>query len=133
LILLDTHAVIWLAEGSPKLGPKSRALADDALAGTTLTVSAISFWEVAMLRRKGRIVLHQSAAAWRAGLLEMGLTEIGIDGEIAVAAAKLADIHEDPADRIIVATASRAGATLITADRRIQEWSGELRTQDARA
>lgn len=133
MIVLDTHALIWLSEGAPKLGPGARKLADDALADEALAVSAISFWEVAMLRRRGRIELNQPVGAWRSGLLEVGLLEIGIDGELAVTAAELADFHEDPADRLIVATAARLGATLVTADRRIRDWSGDLRCHDARA
>jgi PIN domain nuclease of toxin-antitoxin system len=133
LTLLDTHALIWLSEGSARLGPRARSLADRALAEGTLAVSAISFWEVAMLRRGGRIELNQPVDAWRAGLLEKGLVEIGIDGELAIAAAELADFHDDPADRLVVATASRLGATLVTADGRIRDWPGELRRHDARA
>jgi PIN domain nuclease of toxin-antitoxin system len=97
-----------------------------------LAVSAISFWEVAMLRRKGRIGLNQPVDSWRTGLLEMGLTEIALDGEIAIAAAELAGLHNDPADRIIVAAASRAAATLVSADGRVLEWPGALRVHDAR-
>jgi len=132
VILLDTHALIWLSEGSSRLGPRARRLLDEALRNDMLAVSAISFWEVAMLRRKGRIGLNQPVDSWRTGLLEMGLTEIALDGEIAIAAAELAGLHNDPADRIIVAAASRAAATLVSADGRILEWPGALRVHDAR-
>lgn len=132
MILLDTHVLIWLSEGSGKLGYRSKELADDALSAEELAVSAISFWEVAMLRRAGRIELNQPVDAWRTRLLDTGLVEIGIDGETAVTAAELGNFHEDPADRIIVATASRLSATLVTADGRIRDWPGDLRRHDAR-
>ena len=55
MLVLDTHALIWLVEGSRSLGRRSARLADDALARDELAVAAISFWEVAMLARAARI------------------------------------------------------------------------------
>ena len=51
MIVLDTHVLIWLDQDNPKLGPKCRTAVDEALAQDDLAVSAISFWEVAMLHR----------------------------------------------------------------------------------
>ena len=48
MILLDTHALIWLAEGDPQLGDRARQLADAALTRDALGVSVITFWETAM-------------------------------------------------------------------------------------
>lgn len=64
---------------------------------------------------------------WRQDLLAQGLIGIPVSGAIAVRASRLAHMHGDPADRIIVATALEAGYDLITADRRILEWPGQLR------
>ncbi len=57
MILLDTHALVWLAEGLPALGKKARASADQALAEDALAVSAISLWEIALLHQKDRLTL----------------------------------------------------------------------------
>ncbi len=132
MTLLDTHALLWLTEGSPELGPSARAAADAALAEGDLSVSAITFWEVAMLRRRRRIELNQTVTAWRERLLSMGLEEVPVDGAIGIAAATLEGLHADPADRLIVATATRRGAVLVTADRLILEWGGVARVHDAR-
>ena len=70
---------------------------------------------------------------WRRLLLESGLRELPLDGEIALAAGAFEDLHGDPADRMIVATALHHGASLMTADRRLLSWSGPLRCLDARA
>ncbi len=67
MILLDTHALIWLTEGRPQLGDRARQLADEALAHDDLGVSAITFWETAMLHQRGRIQLVQPVEAWRVG------------------------------------------------------------------
>ena len=132
LILLDTHTLIWLTEGHPRLGGQARRLADDAFGADRLAVSAISFWETAMLHQRNRISLVQPVDFWRLRLLEAGLLEIPVCGEIGIAAARLVDHHPDPADRIITATAALNQATLITADERILVWSGALDRHDAR-
>ena len=52
MILLDTHAAIWFATDSSLLGKNSRDLADEALDNERLVISAISFWEIALLVAK---------------------------------------------------------------------------------
>ncbi len=132
LTLLDTHAMVWLAEGLPDLGSEARAAADRALADDRLAVSAISFWEVAMLQGKNRLELSQPLEAWREELLALGLVEVPLTGDAGIAAATLPDFHSDPADRLIVATASLLRAELVTADDRILGWIGPLRRRNAR-
>ncbi len=131
MILLDTHVLLWSRLGRVHLGPISRRLIDRALREASLAVSAFSFWEVAMLHEKGRIDLGQDVRAWQTRLLEDGLAEIPVDGDIAIRAIELTDFHADPADRLIVATAL-GGHRLVTADKRILSWSGRLSRADAR-
>ena len=130
VILLDTHALVWMDGGNARLGPQARKQIDDALHEDVLMVSAISFWELGMLQTKGRIRLPD-LARWRVELLSMGLREIPLNGEHGIVATTLADFHPDPADRLIVATAMLASAKLVTADQRILAWTGELETIDA--
>ena len=68
---------------------------------------------------------------WRRRLLSQGIREVGLTAEIALTAFGLDDLHGDPVDRIIVATALIEDAVLLTADKAILEWSGRLRRQDA--
>lgn len=130
MTLADTHALIWLWTGDAHLGPNARRNIDAALQDGELAVSAMTFWEVAMLRDKNRLDFPEDVAAWRRELLGQGVVEIPVDGEIGIRANELADFHPDPADRIIVATAMN-GHQLVTADRRILDWSGGLRCVDA--
>lgn len=132
LILVDTQAIIWYDASDSQLGVLAREVIDEALSDGTLLISAISFCEVAWLHRKGRLALPVSPLAWRASVLAEGVSEVPIDGEIAIAAAELSDFHEDPADRLIVATACAEGAPLLTADRQILAWTGALPRLDAR-
>jgi PIN domain nuclease of toxin-antitoxin system len=119
-LLLDTHVLLWLAEGSESLPPSSRELLESRAASEGLTVSAISFWETAMLERRGRIALSQPTRAWRDAVLTVGIAEAEVDGEIAVEAVHLpGQLHADPADRIIVATARVRSFQLATRDQRL--------------
>lgn len=103
--LLDTHALPWLISGDAALGPKALAVCDEALQAGALTVSAISWWEIAMLAGKGRIELKQKPDALRQTLLQAGLVEQPLDGRVGIAAAEVEAFHGDPADRIITVTA----------------------------
>jgi PIN domain nuclease of toxin-antitoxin system len=107
-------------------------MADHVLAGERLGVASISFWETAMLVNRGRIALDPSVEQWRLRVLGLGVQEVPLTGDIAIAAVRLDGLHADPADRIIVSTAVATGATLVTADDRILGWPGALKRQDAR-
>ena len=130
-IILDTHVLLWLIDGTDRLGTESRRLADEAVKDDSLLVSAISFWEVAMLAQRGRLELAQPAAIWRQRVLGLGIQEIPMTGGIGILATELEDFPADLADRIIGATALTHGATLITADSRILEWGGQLERHEA--
>lgn len=132
MILLDTHALVWLVEAEPGFGPTARELADRALKDDKLATSAITFWEVAMLAQRKRLELSLPTDVWRRRLLDMGLMEIPITGDIGITAADLQGFHGDKADRFIAATAILGGGTLMTADEAILGWPGELMRQDAR-
>ena len=131
MTVADTHALIWLWTGDSHLGQSARQTIDRALRNGELAVSAMTFWEVAMLRAKGRLDFPEDVTAWRRELLGQGLIEIPVDGDIGIRANALADFHADPADRIIVATAM-GGHRLVTADERILAWTGSLGRLDAR-
>ena len=95
-----------------------------------VAVSAITFWEVGMRVQKGQLDLGFELQVWRRTLLDEGLIELPVDGDIAVRAGLLANMHGDPADRLIVATALQ-GYRLVTSDRRILDWPGHLSRLDA--
>ena len=130
MILLDTQAALWLDSGDVKLGPRARQEIDRAWQSEGVAISAITFWETAMLRDKGRIRFPDDVLQWRLILLAQGYVEIPVDGEIAADAGLIPDMHGDPADRIIVATALE-GHQLITSDRKILSWPGHLTRLDA--
>ena len=84
-------------------------------------VPAIVFWEVAHLTRKGKLRLGTSVGEWPSSVLSLPRIEpLPLTPAIAVAADGLT-IHEDPADRFIVATAIEHGIDLVIADRQIRK------------
>ncbi len=132
MILLDTHVLIWADFGLPNLGESALAAIAEASTAGTVAVSAISFWEAAMLAAKGQIALPVAPQQWRRALLETGLIELPVSGDVGIQATELAGLHPDPADRLICATALHAGATLVTADPALLGWDGLMQTMDAR-
>jgi PIN domain nuclease of toxin-antitoxin system len=131
-VVLDTNALVWAFEGDKALGSRAARSIDQAIMEGVAHVSAISFWELALKIRKGKFGLVQPIADWRANILRLGIREVAIDGMIAIAANELANMHDDPADRLIVATALKLDASLATSNARLLAWKGPLDRIDAR-
>lgn len=131
MILLDTHALIWLDSTDRRLGKKTRALVEKEWTLNQVAVSAITFWEVGMLAERGRIRLPVTIAQWRTRWLDAGLIELALDGAVLVRSLDLGDLPADPADRFIAATALTAQAVLVTADEKILAWQHALTRHDA--
>lgn len=116
-LLLDTHIWLrWLSPDQP-LSETLRTLIEEA---DQLAVSAVSCWEAAYLAKKGRIQLPQPITDWvQLATKGSGVEVVSISAEIAISSAGLPDIHRDPADRFIIATALKGGYKLITLDEQI--------------
>ncbi len=83
-------------------------------------VSVISVWEVALLEAKGRIGLTLPLSEWVTRALAPPLKLAPLTPEIAIESSRLPPpFHNDPADRILMATARLEGLTLVTRDGRI--------------
>ena len=131
MLLLDTNALLWFWHGDAQLGPSARGAIEDAWRAGDACASAISFWEVAMLREKGRVELPVDPSEWRRAVIDDGLVVLPVDSAIATRAGLLPDLHGDPADRLILATALE-GHQFVTADVRLLDWPGAVRRLDAR-
>lgn len=130
MILVDTHVAIWITTQNSALGKLSHSLLDQAFRDNRVCISAISFWELGMLIAKRRLDAITSPSEHRAKILGSGFQEIAVTGDIAILAAGL-DLHADPANRFIVATAITHDATLMTADRALLRWRHKLPRQNA--
>jgi PIN domain nuclease of toxin-antitoxin system len=130
VILLDTHVAVWFVTNT-KFGKRTMTIVDAAQAEARLAVSAISFWEIALLVARRRLRAIRSVAEQRTKILTAGMIELPLTGEIAVLAGELESLHGDPADRFIAATAIVHDATLVTADKKLLRWRHSLRRQNA--
>jgi PIN domain nuclease of toxin-antitoxin system len=131
VIVLDTHVAIWSAFDTASLGKKCRRILRQASADNELAISAVSFWEIALLVVKRRLRLAGSAREARRLILDAGTTELPLTGEVAILAGELDGLHGDPADRFIAATAIIHDATLLTADGTLLNWRHPLRRHNA--
>ena len=132
MIVLDTHVLVWADSDDRKLGRKARALIDRPWAIGKVAVAAISFWEVGLLQSRRRLDLPASVREWRDAVLAADAIELPLDGTVAVRALDLSGLHDDPADRFIVATALVYGAAFMTADERLLDWRHARERHDAR-
>lgn len=130
-LLLDTHVWLWAAATPERLGRQTRALLTDL--GNERWVSPISTLEIAQLLHRDRIQLPMNLTAWvDASYRELRLETAALSHPAMVEAYALpGDLHRDPADRLLVATARLSGATLLTADDRLLVYP-HVATHDAR-
>ena len=121
MVVVDTHALVWQLNADAKIGRRARARLERALAREELCVSAVTFWEISLLVSRDRLRLDTTATHFRWRVLEMGIRELAVGGEVALQAAALAPVLVDPVDCFVAATALTHGATLMTADTRLLE------------
>lgn len=125
MIVLDTHTLIWWASGEQQhLSPAAQAAIDAESGDGEILVSSISAWELSMLVMRGRVDLSMDVSAWLAVVGEIETVRfVPVDNEIAVKSTELpGEFHKDPADRIIVATARKFAAPLVSADEKIRAY-----------
>lgn len=122
--LLDTHAALWLMNGE-SLSSESIETIQSAADNNNLFVSPITAWEIATLVRKRRIALTMSPDDWFDAMLTAGVNLANMPPDTLMASVFLpGDPPNDPADRILIATARAENMTLITRDRNILDYSG---------
>jgi PIN domain nuclease of toxin-antitoxin system len=114
-ILLDTHIWLWAYLEPRRLG--SRLLGELRNPANELWLSPISTWEALTLHSKGRIQLAADIDQWLQNATAV-TREAPLTHEIALAASRL-PLHQDPADRMLAATAQVLDLILATADRRL--------------
>ncbi len=125
MIVLDTHVLLWWVSGSGQLSENAEKAIKGTLAkGGEVLVSTISAWEVSMLIDKGRLVLSMDVESWFDEVSQIdGVRFIPVDNEIGIKSTVLpGTFHKDPADRMIVATARKLAAPLVTADEKIRNY-----------
>ena len=125
-LLLDTCALIWVAESDPGMAKAAReALDSAALAGMPLHVSLITAWELGLLEASGRVPMSRPANVAFSTFVNLpGVRLQELTGDILVNSSLLPQpVHRDPADRILIATARALDLTIVTRDRLILDYA----------
>lgn len=120
-LLLDTHVWIWIMNGEERISQSFRTLVNQQREKESLYISAISIWELGMLVERKRIELEMDCLDWVEQSLEgTGIDLLPLSPRIAIQSTRLpGEIHGDPADRILIATAFEHNAVLVTHDQKI--------------
>ena len=121
-LLLDTHALIWMAVEADRLSETAAAaLADPA---NDVFVSAVSGWEIALKRARG---LLRFPDLDRAMVAQLRLIELPVSLRHTSEIAHLPDHHRDPFDRMLIAQARVDGMTIVSRDRAFTSYDVALR------
>lgn len=125
MIVLDTHTLVWWVSGDVALSEKAKTAIDQELAGGDIIISGITAWEIAMLVEREKLLLSMDVENWLATVSEIDAVRfVPVDVEIALKSVALpGDFHKDPADRMIVATARKFAAPLVTKDEKIRAYA----------
>jgi PIN domain nuclease of toxin-antitoxin system len=120
-LLLDTHVWIWLVRGEGRMPKDMLELMLASASAQSMFLSVMSIWELSLLEAKGRLRLNLPCLTWvRTALQRSGAMTAPLTPEIAVESNRLpGPLHNDPIDRILVATARIEGLALVTRDRAI--------------
>ncbi|HEY4123401.1 MAG TPA: type II toxin-antitoxin system VapC family toxin [Rhizomicrobium sp.] len=130
-LLIDTCAAIFLTDGEWMKPQAVEAIDQTFDRKQAVYLSPITAWEVGLLARKGRFKSALAPKRWLDRLLSFReITLCALPAEMLLESSFLpGDLHGDPADRIIAATAREYGYTVVTRDRALLEYAsaGHLR------
>ena len=124
-LLLDTHAAIWIAKDEPIHDEAADALSEAVDQGWPVLVSPITAWEIGLLVAKSRISLALNPQDFFEGLLGLNGIELApMPPTLLIESSFLPGAPpNDPADRILAATARREGYRLVTRDRALLSYA----------
>jgi len=124
--LLDTHVWLWYLDGvAGRLSPDAIELLRRCVRGEGVVISDISVWELGMRAAKGQLELRPDPRGWvdRASR-RPGFSFMPLDRDILLRSNALpGEVHGDPADRMLMASAALSGLPLLTADPLIIEYA----------
>lgn len=121
MILLDTCTLLWLASDQKKLSSKAKKEIEKN--AQSLFVSAITAFEIAIKCRNGKLELPLPSLYWFTEAVDFhGIREIPVTSSIAVSSVQLPPLHNDPCDRIIIATSQLNAMKIVTCDKLISQY-----------
>ena len=121
MVVLDTHIWYWWINlEDDRLKPELLSVIDNA---SQVGIASVSCFELALAHRRGRLQLPLPINQWLPLALEgSGVELLPLSAEIALRAVQLSEVHRDPFDRMIIATALELEAELISLDGSFSEY-----------
>ncbi len=124
--LLDTHIWIWITNSvADRVSSHFFAEVEEWQRSGLVYLSPFSCWELGLLVEARHISLDQSIEIlWDRDTNHDSFRIAELTGRILVESNRLpGDLHHDPADRILAATARVNSLTLITRDKRLLDYA----------
>ncbi len=120
-MILDTCALLWLAGGDhERISATTLDLIDNA---PTLSIVAITGFEIGIKYRSGKLSLPVAPQEWLESVLDFHHIEVvGLNLKICTYATELPPIHKDPCDRLIIAASLIKNMPVVTADKHFAEY-----------
>ncbi len=124
MIVLDTHTLVWWVADDPMLSKAAKAAIEKEQPDGNIIVSSISAWEISMLVARGRLVLSMDVDSWLSTVAQVDAVRfLPLEVDVATKSVVLpGEFHNDPADRMIVATARKLAVPLVTKDEKIRAY-----------
>jgi PIN domain nuclease of toxin-antitoxin system len=122
MILLDTHAWVWLALEPRRLSGAATHAIKEATRTGGVAIASISLWEIGLMIVRGRLIPEGPAESWLDGLVDRTHVLVReITPSVAILATHFpTEFSGDPADRLIAATAHAEGLPLVTKDAKLR-------------
>lgn len=123
-ILLDTHVFVWIMNDSPLLTKEFKKSFESISKAQGALLSPMSIWEIGMLVDKKRIEIDMDVLDWINKALDSPeIFVCPISPRIAIQSTRLpGEVHLDPVDRLLIATAYEENAVLVTCDKKILDY-----------
>lgn len=121
------HLCVAVAFAGQTLTAPALAAIRTAQSINSVLISAITAWEISIKAEKRRLDLDAEPEAWFARALALpGVRLAALTPGVLIKSTRLPDQPpNDPADRIILATARHHNALLVTRDGRILPWAAK--------
>jgi PIN domain nuclease of toxin-antitoxin system len=110
--LLDTHALVWTIGSPDRLPAAARA----AVTSGQAKVSVISLWELILKKRRSTAPVREPLVWWEKHVTRSETEVIPVRVRHLAELDRLANIHTDPFDRMLVAQALAENCTLVSGD-----------------
>ena len=120
-LLVDTHTLIWAATDPDRLSERAAGIVRDP--ANEVWASAVSGWEIAIKRVRGRLRFPDPDSSM---LDELGFRELPVSLSHAARIAALPDHHRDPFDRMLICQAQHERLVLVSKDRVFTQYDVEL-------